>query len=164
MKRLDPPVKGVNLGNWLVLEKWMSPALFERTTAEDMGCEQNLEAYEKFVEEHFEKDISEMSECFPVICGEWCLFNSLACGRDTHGGQTSLNGEMEAITNVVSDEEKKAIYNRLDKAQKKAWMAGSGYCCWSWKLLIDTVNGDDWKGWDAWDLGRSAAFGWFEKA
>lgn len=28
-------VKGVNLGNWLVLEKWMNPALFEGTTAED---------------------------------------------------------------------------------------------------------------------------------
>jgi glucan 1,3-beta-glucosidase len=28
-------VKGVNLGNWLVLEKWMSPKLFEGTTAED---------------------------------------------------------------------------------------------------------------------------------
>lgn len=28
-------VKGVNLGNWLVLEKWMSPALFDGTTAED---------------------------------------------------------------------------------------------------------------------------------
>lgn len=28
-------VKGGNLGNWLVLEKWMSPALFEGTTAED---------------------------------------------------------------------------------------------------------------------------------
>ena len=28
-------VKGVNLGNWLVLEKWMSPSLFEGTTAED---------------------------------------------------------------------------------------------------------------------------------
>ena len=26
---------GVNLGNWLVLEKWMSPALFDGTTAED---------------------------------------------------------------------------------------------------------------------------------
>ena len=24
-------IKGVNLGNWLVLEKWMSPALFEGT-------------------------------------------------------------------------------------------------------------------------------------
>ncbi len=28
-------VKGVNLENWLVLEKWMNPALFEGTTAED---------------------------------------------------------------------------------------------------------------------------------
>lgn len=28
-------INGVNLGNWLVLEKWMSPALFDGTTAED---------------------------------------------------------------------------------------------------------------------------------
>lgn len=28
-------IKGVNLGNWLVLEKWMSPDLFAGTTAED---------------------------------------------------------------------------------------------------------------------------------
>ena len=28
-------VKGVNLGNWLVLEKWMNPSLFDGTTAED---------------------------------------------------------------------------------------------------------------------------------
>lgn len=28
-------INGVNLGNWLVLEKWMSPALFAGTTAED---------------------------------------------------------------------------------------------------------------------------------
>ena len=28
-------IKGVNLGNWLVLEKWMSPHLFDGTTAED---------------------------------------------------------------------------------------------------------------------------------
>ncbi len=26
-------IKGVNLGNWLVLEKWMSPALFAGTDA-----------------------------------------------------------------------------------------------------------------------------------
>lgn len=29
------PVRGVNLGNWLVLEKWMSPRLFAGTEAED---------------------------------------------------------------------------------------------------------------------------------
>ena len=28
-------IKGVNLGNWLVLEKWMSPKLFDGTDAED---------------------------------------------------------------------------------------------------------------------------------
>ena len=28
-------INGVNLGNWLVLEKWMCPALFDSTTAED---------------------------------------------------------------------------------------------------------------------------------
>lgn len=35
-------IKGVNLGNWLVLEKWMSPDLFEGTNAEDETglCEQ----------------------------------------------------------------------------------------------------------------------------
>ena len=28
-------INGVNLGNWLVLEKWMSPTLFYGTDAED---------------------------------------------------------------------------------------------------------------------------------
>lgn len=28
-------INGVNLGNWLVLEKWMNPALFDGTTADD---------------------------------------------------------------------------------------------------------------------------------
>jgi len=28
-------IRGVNLGNWLVLEKWMSPKLFDGTDAED---------------------------------------------------------------------------------------------------------------------------------
>lgn len=28
-------INGVNLGNWLVLEKWMNPAMFEGTDAED---------------------------------------------------------------------------------------------------------------------------------
>ncbi len=131
--------------------------------AERMGCEQNVEAYEKFVEENYEKEIIEMQKYFPVIVGEWCLFNSMACGRDTKGGQTVLNGEMEAMTEV-SDEEKKKIYTAIDRMQKKAWAHGSGYFFWSYKLLIDTVDGDAWKGWDAWDLGRCVDFGWFEEA
>ena len=131
--------------------------------AESMGCEQNVAAYEKFITQNFARPIAEMQQYFPVVCGEWCLFNSMACGRDTKGGQTELNGAMEAITEVVSDEKKKEIYVALDRAQKAAWDEGCGYFYWSYKLLIDTVNGDSWVGWDAWDLGRCADFGWFEK-
>lgn len=131
--------------------------------AEAMGCEQSVAGYEKFIEEKFAKPIAQMQEYFPVVCGEWCLFNSLACGRDTKGGQTELNGAVEAKVAEVSDDEKKKIYSALDKAQKDAWNKGSGYFYWSYKLLVDTVNNDNWSGWDAWDLGRCADFGWFKR-
>ena len=130
--------------------------------AEAMGCEHTLEGYLKFIKETYEPGIAEMQQYFPTVCGEWCLFNSLACGRDTKGGQSALNGAMEEVT-AVSDEEKKAIYRALDEAQKAAWDKGSGYFYWSYKLLVDTVNGSDWVGWDAWDLGRCVDFGWFER-
>jgi hypothetical protein len=96
-----------------------------------------------------------------VICGEWCLFNSLAVGRDTKGGQTVLNDVEFEKAAEVSPEEKKKIYTAIGKAQLDAWNAGSGFFYWSYKLLLDTVTTDDWKGWDAWDLGKSFAEGWF---
>ena len=133
-------------------------------TAEAMGCEQSLEGYKQFIRDNFGARIKEMSAYFSVICGEWCLFNSLACGRDTKGGQSVLNGEMESVTASITPDEKKRIYNELDKEQKEAWNQGAGYFYWSYKLLTDTINtGDAWKGWDAWDLGRCVDFGWFEK-
>ena len=131
--------------------------------AEMEGCGQNTEDYVRYIEEVYEPAIAEMQEYFPVICGEWCLFNSLACGRDTKGGQSVLNGEMEQLTAVLSPEEKKKIYRTLDAAQKKAWGRGSGYFYWSYKTLIDTVSTDSWVGWDSWDLGRCVDFGWFER-
>ena len=131
--------------------------------AEARGCEQTLDGYLKFIRDEYATGIAEMQEYFPTVCGEWCLFNSLACGRDTKGGQTILNGEMEQQSAVLSPEEKKQIYRTLDEAQKKAWDLGSGYFYWSYKLLVDTVSTDAWVGWDAWDLGRCVDFGWFER-
>ena len=32
---MDEKIRGVNLGNWLVLEKWMEPENFAGTDAED---------------------------------------------------------------------------------------------------------------------------------
>ena len=102
-----------------------------------------------------------MQEYFPVICGEWCLFNSLAVGCDTKGGQTVLNGVEGMAQETVSAEEKKKIYNAVAEAQLDAWNAGSGYFYWSYKLLTDTVNTPGWVGWDSWDFCRCVDFGWF---
>ena len=131
--------------------------------AEANGCEQTMEGYLKYIREHFQKDIQEMEEYFPVICGEWCLFNSLACGWDTKGGQSVLNGLDGEVESSVSDEEKKKIYQAVAEAQLAAWNTGSGYFYWSYKLLTDTVNDKGWTGWDSWDLGRCVDFGWFPR-
>ena len=128
--------------------------------AEAEGCEQTVEAYTKYVKEELEPKIAEMEKHFPVICGEWCLFNSLACGCDTKGGQSVLNGVEGNAEETVGSEEKKKIYNTLAKVQLEAWSKGSGYYYWSYKLLTDTVNTPGWIGWDSWDLGRSVDFGW----
>ena len=55
-------VKGVNLGNWLVLEKWMSPSLFEGTTAEDeyyLPTQLSKEVYEAKIKIHRSEYITE---------------------------------------------------------------------------------------------------------
>ena len=129
--------------------------------AEADGCEQTVEGYCRYIEENYIPKIKEMENYFPVICGEWCLFNSLACGYDTKGGQSVLNGVDGAKNEQYDPEEKKRIYQALAKAQLDAWKCGSGYFYWSYKLLTDTVNDSGWIGWDSWDLGRCVDFGWF---
>ena len=55
-------IKGVNLGNWLVLEKWMSPALFEGTDAEDeywLPRRLSPEVYEARIKIHRSEYITE---------------------------------------------------------------------------------------------------------
>ena len=128
--------------------------------AEARGCSQTIEGYLKYVREELEPQITEMEKYFPVICGEWCLFNSLACGCDTKGGQSVLNGVEGSERESLSTEEKKEIYATLAKAQLELWDKCSGYFYWSYKLLTDTVNTPGWIGWDSWDLGRCVDFGW----
>lgn len=129
--------------------------------AEANGCEQNLEAYITYINEHFAKNIEIMQQYFPVICGEWCLFNSLACGYDTLGGQSVLNDVEGNDVELLDAGKKQEIYRAVAKAQLEAWEKGSGYFYWSYKLLTDTVNEKGWIGWDSWDLGRCIDFGWF---
>lgn len=129
--------------------------------AEAEGCRQTLSAYQAYIKEHYVKEVEEMQAYFPVICGEWCLFNSLACGCDTKGGQSVLNGMEGNTEEQLNTQEKKKIYREVAKAQLEAWEKGSGYFYWSYKLLTDTVNEKGWIGWDSWDFGRCVDFGWF---
>ena len=62
MKKLNKMIKGVNLGNWLVLEKWMNPALFQGTTAEDefnLPLQLPKEVYEARIRIHRSEYITE---------------------------------------------------------------------------------------------------------
>lgn len=130
-------------------------------TAESMGCEQTVPGYLRFIADNYYWQIEEMEHYFPVVCGEWCLFNSLVVGRDTKGGQSVLNGLENTSVESVSDEEKRDIYSVIAAAQLAAWNKGHGYFFWSYKLMIDTVNTNGWVGWDAWDFGRCSDLGWF---
>lgn len=129
--------------------------------AEMDGCEQTARGYTSYIKEHYEDEIRKMQQYFPVICGEWCLFNSLAVGCDTRGGQSVLNGQEGTSSERISQDQKKEIYQAVAKAQLAAWRAGSGYFYWSYKLLTDTVNTPGWVGWDSWDFGRCMDLGWF---
>lgn len=130
--------------------------------AEQDGCEQSVDGYLKYIEEHYVKDIRAIQSYIPVICGEWCLFNSYVVGMDTHGGQSMLNGlSFSDNRERFTPEEKKKIYRELADAQLKAWSGGSGHFYWSYKLLLDTQGDPNWIGWDSWDLGRCVDEGWF---
>jgi hypothetical protein len=130
--------------------------------AEALGCEQTPEGYLAYIKENFEKPIEEVQKYVPVICGEWCLFNSYAVGIDTKGGQSVLNGiDFTGERKTLSEDEKRQVYKKIGEAQLQAWKKGSGYFYWSYKLLLDTVNDINWFGWDSWDLGKSVDQGWF---
>ena len=129
--------------------------------AEAFGCEQTVKGYLKYIRDNYAKDIAEVQKYVPVVVGEWCIFNSLAVGMDTKGGQTSLNGVDFSDSKTMSDEEKAKIYMALSKAQLDAWSKGSGYFYWTYKMLLDPTNEAAWRGWDCWDLAKSIDLGWF---
>lgn len=116
---------------------------------EERGAEHTLEGYVKFIKETFGTQIKEMSEYFPVVIGEWCLFNQLVAAT-YKDGKTSL-----------TKEEKDHIYKELAKVQTETWNLGAGYFYWNYKLLVDTLSAPDAEPWEAWDLDRCVNFGWF---
>lgn len=102
--------------------------------------EENLDPYLDRIRKDFGDQIAQVQEYVPVVCGEWCLSNACASGL-----------EPEAAAR---------IYKQIGEAQLASWKRGSGYFYWSYKLLLDTVNGSARPGMDSWDLGKSVDMGW----
>lgn len=126
-------INGVNLGNWLVLEKWMCPALFDGTTAEDeyyLAHQLPPQMFEMRLKLHRSEYITERD------------FAHIAHNR-------------------LSDAKRKQLYRSIAQAELDAWNQGSGHYYWNYKLLLDPTNDPNWYGWDCWDLGKSVAEGWF---
>lgn len=65
-------IRGVNLGNWLVLEKWMSPGMFDGTDAEDeyfLARTLPAEIYRERIRRHREEYITEHDFAFLAKAG-----------------------------------------------------------------------------------------------
>lgn len=99
-------------------------------------CEKTLDGYTWALREKYAKYIQEMSQYFPIICGEWCLDNSYA-------------------RNIHDEESKKAVYRALAEEQLDTWNYGAGYFYWSYKLLNEDAD------LDCWDLSKCINNGWF---
>ncbi|WP_218834974.1 hypothetical protein [Paenibacillus sp. E222] len=104
--------------------------------ADNPECSNKLEDYIEYIENNFVKGVGEMQKYFPVIIGEWCIFNS------TEG----LKG--------MSRDDQKQIYQQIAHAKLQAWENGAGWFYWSYKLLLDTVNVAGSEGLDSFDMGK----------
>ncbi len=120
--------------------------------AEIFNCEPSIAGYKKFITEQFESEMVEMNKYVPVICGEWCVYNSLG---------TNIAKEEPDETGLRKRSE---IYQAVSKAQLEAWKKCSGHFYWSYKILADTATDEASIGKDAWDLGRCVDFGWVDTA
>ena len=55
-------IRGTNFGNWLVLEKWMKPDLFEPTHTEDetwLSRKMDPDAFEEHIKKHRNSYVNE---------------------------------------------------------------------------------------------------------
>jgi glucan 1,3-beta-glucosidase len=98
-----------------------------------------LSDYLTYIENEFASTVSEMSQHFPVMVGEWCL--------DTRSKRAA----------ALTDEERLDYYRTLAAAQFKAWEPAVGWVYWSYKLQVDAPE------LDGWDMGKAIELGYLPK-
>ncbi|MFQ7547898.1 MAG: hypothetical protein ACLRL3_04825 [Bifidobacterium adolescentis] len=103
-------IKGVNLGNWLVLEKWMNPALFDGTTADDeyyLPTQLDPAVYEARIRTHRAEYINERdfatikSWGLNSVCASPCRTSSSATARRSSAASTNSTRPSTGPRNTV---------------------------------------------------------------
>lgn len=108
-------IKGVNLGNWLVLEKWMLPEMFEGTGAEDevwLNRKMNPAELKEKMKEHRDTFITEQDFAFIKEQGIWLL--RIPVPYFIFGDRPPFNGCVEYLDKAFDWAEKYGLQILID--------------------------------------------------
>lgn len=108
-------IKGVNLGNWLVLEKWMLPELFEGTGVEDevwLNRKMNPAELKEKMKEHRDTFITEQDFAFIKEQGIWLL--RIPVPYFIFGDRPPFNGCVEYLDKAFDWAEKYGLQILID--------------------------------------------------
>ena len=108
-------IKGVNLGNWLVLEKWMLPEMFEGTGAEDevwLNRKMNPAELKEKMKEHRDTFIKEQDFAFIKEQGIWLL--RIPVPYFIFGDRPPFNGCVEYLDKAFDWAEKYGLQILID--------------------------------------------------
>lgn len=108
-------IKGVNLGNWLVLEKWMLPEMFEGTGAEDevwLNRKMNPAELKEKMKEHRDTFITEQDFAFIKEQEIWLL--RIPVPYFIFGDRPPFNGCVEYLDKAFDWAEKYGLQILID--------------------------------------------------
>ena len=108
-------IRGTNLGNWLVLEKWMSPDLFEGTGAEDeiwLGRKLPREQLEEKLRHHRDTYVTE--EDFAAIAAHGINLVRIPVPYFTFGDRPPYPGCVEYLDKAFDWAEKAGLCILID--------------------------------------------------
>lgn len=108
---------------------------FYISNAELGGCPKIPEAYVGALRGPLQARVEKMQQCFPIICGEWCLDNGY-------------------IKDVTDPDEVERVCKLLAQTQIDVWNRGSGFFYWNYKMLVSDEK------LEYWDLKKCILHGW----
>ena len=123
-------VRGVNLGNWLVLEKWMSPQIFEGTEANDeiwLNRDLDRDTLERRMRHH--RDTYITAEDFAIIAAQGINKLRIPVPYFIFGDRAPLSGCIEYLDKAFDWAEGYGMQILVDLHTVPGGQNGRLVCC-----------------------------------